>query len=93
MQVYTNVQKETHMSTNEPTTTETPDTVEATGKESFLKKAVNTIKTHKKVVIATAGLAGLIGAAALMGKNPEPVTDHYLVEDPEEEPSDDTPVD
>lgn len=52
--------------TNEPAVVE---------KQSFLKKGVNFVKTHKKTTIAVVALGSLVGVAAFTGKKVNDSTD------------------
>ena len=43
-------------------------TEEAAEKQSFVQKGVNFVKSHKKSTIAVGALVGLVGVAALTGR-------------------------
>jgi len=45
-------------------------------KQSFVKKGVAFVKSHKKSTIAVGALVGLVGVAALTGRKTEPSTDY-----------------
>lgn len=52
-------------------------------KKSLVRRGVNFVKTHKKPVIATALLSGLVGVSAFVGRKTAPSIDGVYIPEPE----------